>query len=107
MSRPISYPNMQIEVFDAIHEYFKDDPDIEADCYLYLKSLLNNEKRIKELSYESENKINKMNRCPYCGELLESYHYKEYHYELDDVQTEDRYESYCPNCDLPGQLSLY
>ena len=33
-------PKMILEVLEAIAEYFKDNPEIATDCYLYLASSL-------------------------------------------------------------------
>lgn len=100
MSKLPSYPNMYPEVLDAIHLMYEDYPDVEVDCLLYLTKLRDDWSRIAELSNQAYNKLEEMNRCPYCGELMQVYHYQEPHTELDECPYEDLYESVCPNCDL-------
>lgn len=102
MSKLPSYPNMYPEVLDAIHLMYEDHPEVEVDCLLYLTELRDNWTRTAELSNMAICKLEDMSRCPSCGELMKTLHYKEPHPELDDCPMEDMYEPYCPNCDIGG-----
>lgn len=83
MSKPPSYPNMYPEILDAIHYIFEDMPDVEIDCLLYLTELRDNWSRTAELSNKAIERLEDMERCPYCGEEMSYYHYQEPHPELD------------------------
>ena len=93
-------PNMQPEIIEAIHGYFEDYPDVEVDCYLYLTELADNRDYTMQLSNKAFERIEEMGRCPYCGELMQYYHYQEPHPELDGCPMENMSELYCPNCDI-------
>lgn len=101
-----NYPNMQPEIIEAVHGYFEDYPEVEADCLLYLSSLIDNWTRTAELSNQAINKLEGMGRCSYCGEPMQYYRYKEPHPELDGCPMEEMTEVYCPNCDMPGQIKM-
>lgn len=102
MSKLPSYPNMYPEILEAIHIMYEDHIDVEVDCLLYLTELRDNWSRTAELSDEAFIKLQEMERCPYCGELMQIHHYKEPHPELDGCPMEDMTEIYCPNCDIRG-----
>lgn len=98
MSVKNSTPNMYPEVLEAIQIAFKDKPEIEIDCLLYLTSLKDAWERTEELSDRAFYLLEEMNRCPYCGEQMQVYYYQEPHPELDGCPMENRAEPYCPNC---------
>lgn len=100
MSKLPCYHNMLSEILDAIHLMYEDDPQTEVDCYLYLSNLKYNQLQIAELNIMALNKIEDMGRCPNCGEIIQTYHYRVPHPELDGCPYEDLYELTCPNCDL-------
>lgn len=102
MSKLSSYPNMYPEVLDAIHLMYEDHLDVEVDCLLYLTELRDNWSRTAELSNQAMKQLEEMGRCPYCGEPMQVYHYKEPHPELDGCPMENMSETYCPNCDIGG-----
>lgn len=102
MSKLTSYPNMWPEVLEAIHLMYEDHPDVEVDCLLYLANLRDNWTRAAELSNQAISMLEDMGRCPYCGEPMQVYHYKEPHTELDGCPMENMSEPYCPNCDIGG-----
>lgn len=102
MSKLSSYPNMYPEILEAIHLMYEDYPSVEVDCLLYLTELRDNWPRTAELSNGAFAKLQEMERCPYCGELMQYHHYKEPHPELDGCPMEDMTETYCPNCDIGG-----
>lgn len=85
---------------EAIHYWFKDWPDVQADCYVYLS-------HIHELSYDLASKasveLDKMGRCPECGTTLATYSYKEPHPELGLGVYENMTGMYCPYCDYGGE----
>ena len=99
-------PNMVSEVMEAVEEYFKDNEDVFVDCLLYLKGLYSGTQMSYQLFSAVTDKLEKMKRCPKCGEKLEWYHYQEPHDELDGCPMEDMYEPYCPNCDYPNQMII-
>ena len=102
----MNYPNMSSEIYDAVHEYFADMPDVEADVYLYLASLAGDLNETCRLCTKARGWLSDMNRCDKCGTPLEVYHYQECHDELDEKPMEDMYEQYCPNCDIPRQMIM-
>lgn len=106
MSKLSSYPNMYPEIIEAVHGYFKDHPEVEVDCLLYLSGLMYDNRQVKQLSSHATNKLEDMERCTNCGEPLQYYHYKEPHSELEGCPMEDMVEMYCPNCDMPGQIKM-
>lgn len=92
-------PNMSPEILEAVHGYFEDLPEVEADCYLYLSDL--NFEDCKILRIKASKELTRMDRCPYCGTLYEYNYYDEVHDELDGKPVEHICEPYCPNCDVP------
>ena len=95
-------PNMLPEILECLHFYFEDNPNVEVDCLLYLISLRDNRNRVVQLSSEAFEKLEDMDRCPCCGELMQVYHYQEPHPELDGCPMENMSEQYCSNCDIGG-----
>ena len=93
-------PNMFPEVAEAIEAYFKEYPEVETDCLLYLASLYNNKTMVGQLSAHAVEKLLDKGLCPKCGSKLEYYHYQEPHDELEGCPMEDFYEPYCPVCDF-------
>lgn len=91
-------PKMILEVFEAIAVYFKDDPEIATDCYLYLAANLTDEKE----QDRARTAIEQMGRCPKCGLELIPYEWDERHTELDDCPKEHFCEYLCPECDFNG-----
>lgn len=106
MSKLSSYPNMYPEILEAVHDYFKDYPEVEVDCLLYLSGLMDDSKQVSKLSLAAIDALYDMGRCACCGELLQAHHYQEPHPELDGCPMEDMVEWYCPNCDTPGQTVM-
>ena len=102
MSKLSSYPNMWLEILEAVHLSYEDNPELEVDCLLYLTELRDNWTRTAELSNQAINKLEEMGRCPYCGEPMQINRYKEPHPELDGCPMEEIAEPYCPNCDIGG-----
>lgn len=88
------YPRMLGEVLDAVHEMYVDYPDVEANCYLYLRNVLDNRWDRQVCA----NKLDNMERCSECGTPLETYSYNETHYEVDPPVKETFTELICPNC---------
>lgn len=103
----MNYPNMEPEVLEAVHLMYEDDPEVEVDCLMYLKSLKDDDIKTRNLSFKVENVLEKMNRCPVCGEVMQVHHYKEPHTEVDGCPYENMTETYCPNCDMAGQTRLF
>lgn len=97
------------EVFESIHEYFKDMPDVEANCYLYLSGLEDDDDLLQLTSAEAQKKLYDMNRCCNCGTPLETLTYREFHAELEGRPFEILHEVVCPNCDLThtNQYTFY
>lgn len=91
-------PNMVPEIFEAIHGYFEDSPEIEADCYLCLSSVVSNHLMAQKVAYGAYKALQDANRCSECGCLLESVEVKERHTELDEAPVEILHEYYCPHC---------
>lgn len=91
-------PKMILEVLEAIAEHYKADPEIAADCFLYLASNLTDAKE-QDMARTA---IEQMNRCPKCGLELVPYEWDERHTELDDCPKEHFCEYLCPKCDFNG-----
>lgn len=90
-----TYPNMIVELFDAIHETYVDYPEVEADTYLYLIGLKGMGHPVGQKAMEV---LNEMGRCYYCGNLLEE---RTIATECDyDYPTEVEVIQYCPTCDV-------
>lgn len=102
MIKQQSFPTMCPEVLEAVHLIYEDFPEVETDCLLYLTELHYNPNKVVQLSNAAMDTLKEMGRCPYCGELMQVYHYQEPHPELDGCPMEDMYEPYCPNCDIGG-----
>ena len=102
MSKLSSYPNMVLEIIEAIHLMYEDDPDIEADCLLCLSNLRDNINLSNTFANLAEFKLMDMGRCIHCGELMKMKKFYEPHPELDGCPIENLYEPYCPNCDFRG-----
>ena len=101
-----SYPNMILEIFDAIDIAFANEPDIKADCLVYLMSLQHDDERVINLGVKASKVLDEMNRCNICGKELKSITYKEPHPELDGCPMEEMTEVYCPNCDIVPSVML-
>lgn len=82
------------EVIEAVHLQYEDDPAFEADCMVFLANCGAD----YELRQYAEDRLKEMGRCIHCGEMLQTYHFREYHEETMDY--EDMYELYCPDCDI-------
>lgn len=91
-------PNMVPEIFEAVHGYFKDNPEVEADCYLCLSSVVSNHSMAIKVANKAYMALQDANRCSECGCLLESVKVKEWHTELDETPVEVLHEYYCPHC---------
>lgn len=91
-------PNMVPEIFEAIHGYFEDYPEVEADCYLCLSSIVSNHSMAIKVANRAYTALQDANRCSECGCLLESVEVKERHTELDGEPVEVLHEYYCPQC---------
>lgn len=89
------YPKMMSEVIEAIETHFCDEPDLMADCMLYL---LNASARVEDV-HRIEQWFIDHDRCPKCGSKMKTQAYKEYHTECGPGVYETLYEPYCPNCD--------
>lgn len=96
----MKYPNMSVEVIDAIHQMYEDYPDVETDCLLYLQSLTKNQEYREKLATASYTALEEMGRCGLCGTVLETMRHKNRHTELENQPDEVIFEKYCPNCDL-------
>lgn len=91
-------PKMIYEVLEAIAEYFKDDPEIAVDCYLYLASNLTDARE----QDNARTAIEQMHRCPKCGLELVPYEWDEVHTELEGSPKEHFCNYLCPECDFNG-----
>ena len=91
-------PKMILEVLEAIAEYFKDDPEIVTDCYLYLASSLSDARE----QDRARTAIEQMGRCPKCGLELVPYKWDERHSELEESPKEHFCNYLCPECDFNG-----
>lgn len=85
---------------EAIYCWFKDWPDIQADCYVYLS---HSHELASDLAPKALLELDKMGRCPECGSLLATYSYKESHPELGPGVYENMTDVYCPSCDYGGE----
>lgn len=95
------YPDMEQEILDAVHLMYEDTPNIEAKCYLYLKSLKYSEharNRLTSLSVNAEQSLIDMGRCRFCGNKLRIRKYKQIHTELGPNVYEINNYYYCPEC---------
>lgn len=102
MSKLSSYPNMCYEIIEAIHLMYEDYPDVEVDCLLFISNLSENFSEITKFSNLAKQKLLDMERCSNCGEILQYYHYKEPHPEIEGCPMEDMCVLICPFCDLKG-----
>lgn len=92
------FPNMSIEVLEAVEEKFKNDEEILIDCLVYLAHLGDEITQVNGVEYKAMDALQRMERCPHCGTKYEVMYYKEYHPEVDAY--EDMADMYCPNCDI-------
>ena len=95
-------PEMLQEILEAVHFMYEDYPNIETDCLLYLSSLKSNALKTIRLSNRAMDNLEEMGRCSNCGTLMQIYHHKVTHPELEGWPVEDIVEYYCPNCDMGG-----
>ena len=87
---------MKYEIIEAIREYYKDDESTIVDCLSWLST-----GNLLELVDVARDELISMNYCPYCGNKLQVFTYREYHPEVDEpMQFEERAEMCCPNCDF-------
>lgn len=96
----VDYPVMYPELFDAVHQVYKDDPDVEADIYLYLSQYAIYPFKAYGLAEQARARLSKMKRCPYCGTKLEYQNYKESHPEIGEYAYEEMSIPYCPYCGM-------
>lgn len=95
--REANYPLMLSEVLEAVHLMYEDEPDVEADCYLYLTNLEASD--LVAIKFGAVKRLSDMGRCMICGSKLKTDSYKEPHFELGDGVYETLHEVYCPVCD--------
>ena len=87
---------MKYEIIEAIREYYKDDEAMVVDCLSWLST-----GNLLELVEVARDELISMNYCPYCGNKLQVFTYREYHPEVDEpMRFEERAEMCCPNCDF-------
>ena len=99
-------PNMIGEILETIHLMYEDYPDVETDCLLFLQGLHESPELLFMLKNKATNALIERMRCPNCGNVLKTYHYKEIHDELPERPSEDMYDLYCPVCDL-GKVGCF
>lgn len=102
MSKLSYYPDMPYEVLEAVHLMYEDYPEVEVDCLLFISKLSENFSEVTRFSNLAKQKLTDMERCYNCGEILQYYHYKEPHPELEGCPMEDMCVLICPTCDLKG-----
>ena len=73
--------DMSLEVIEAIHAFYKNEPDLEAECYVYLKKIGDIFLQVK-----CEKQLIQMKRCPKCGSILIPFKFKEFHGEIQEIQ---------------------
>ena len=93
-------PNMITEVVDAVDYYFAEEPDIAADCYLFLRGLGSSMELLNTVKKRATSELIKRDRCDKCGEKLKLFQYGEVHRELEEEPVERMYVKLCPNCDI-------
>lgn len=88
--------NMMPEVIEAIEAMYKDHPDVEIDCMLFLRSLTVNNVRARAciVKWFVERDL-----CPVCGGKFSCRTYKQLHTELDEKPVETINSVYCPKCE--------
>lgn len=93
-----NYPKMSPEIIEAIHNTFVDNPDVEADCYVYLSVAL----CLSDITGANmaRKALEDMGRCENCGEVMAVHEHKELHPEIGPGVYETLHEPYCPNCDI-------
>lgn len=94
-------PNMTSEIIDAVDYLFADEPDIVADCLLYMRGLGDLPEMAKSLSDRARMELVRRDRCDRCGGKLQMFRYGEVHNELDEKPVEQMYVMMCPNCTTP------
>ena len=87
------YTDAPEAIMEAITEYYKDDPDVVADCLVYLRIYGGS-----HMGRKAKDKIEDMNRCIDCGTPLEIMYYKDWHPEVGTF--EEMADIYCPCCDI-------
>lgn len=92
------FPNMYPEVLDAVHLMYEDNPDVEADCMLYLMNLHDNERGLAQLEGMAMKRLEDMGRCTICGEQLQPVTYYLAHPEISPGCQEEIVDQWCPNC---------
>lgn len=95
----LSAPNMIEEVIEAVDYFYANEPDVEADCLLFLQKVKDDPNMLKSMSARARAKLISKNRCEKCGERLVYIAYKEVHDELPESPIEILYEPMCQNCD--------
>lgn len=82
------------EVVEAVHLQYEDDLAFEADCMVFLANC-NADYGLRQYA---EDRLREMGRCIHCGEMLQTYQYREWYPEVSAY--EEMYELYCPSCDI-------
>lgn len=93
-----NYPKMMTEVIEAVHQTYVDNPEVEADCMVYLMRLavtLGDTRAMLDLTAW----FVEHDRCDICGGLMSHYSFQEPHPELDGCPVETITEPYCAACD--------
>lgn len=85
-----------IDIIDAIHLAYEDDPAMEAQCLAYLANLMPSQQAT--LTHDCGEALTRACRCRKCGAVMELHHGKEWHEETRDY--ESYVEAYCPHCDI-------
>lgn len=85
-----------LDVVEAIHQMFEDNPETEASYMCYLRNMSFIQKAAMS-AYAGE-RLDEMCRCKNCGCVLETHRGKEWHPETQDY--EQYSVQYCPMCDM-------
>lgn len=91
---------MTDEIIDAIRNTYGDYSEIEAECYVFLAHIHTNNNEAISLASKASSELEKMDRCPECGDKLVEHFYTESHSELEGNPVERVCVKVCPQCDM-------
>lgn len=88
--------DMSDEIVEAVHLMYEDDPQLEADCMLFLSKLNGNSRAFRRMGGLASDRLVDMGRCTECGASLSVNH--KIVFDLTRGEYYPDVSLYCPEC---------
>lgn len=88
--------DMSDEIVEAVHLMYEDDPQLEADCMLFLSKMNGNSREFRRMGCLASDRLVDMVRCTECGASLSARH--KIVFDLARGEYYPDVYLYCPEC---------